>query len=137
MAMPTREARSAFERQLIDTHQRVRPWRDAAIADGWIAEPTYGHEPVERAFTLTRDGFKIMGILRPDTLASLNAWGPDGLAINLPEQYSWDAIAAAIQLCMACGNVSTVVHRVGFAGRVCPVCLPAQQKLHEFPGWTK
>lgn len=42
----------------------INAWREAAIADGWSAEPTYKTEPIERAMRLKRDGYVVQTITR-------------------------------------------------------------------------
>jgi hypothetical protein len=119
----------------------VRAWVAAAVADGWTIEPTYGdHESVERAARLTRDGFVAQALMRDDLPpivgAALYLWGPDGLAILTPRTYSFDSLVAGLRVCSKCRARNVDTQRVGFAGRVCATCLPATQKVAEFPGWT-
>lgn len=131
--------RIATEQDLI----RVAAFRDAAITDGWNARPTYKIEGQDRACTLERDGFTIMLISRADAtregkmlyFASISIWGPDGLAIEPPTEYSFDEIRARVRWCSECGEKNVDTMRVGFAGRVCSKCLPAAKKKHEYPGW--
>ncbi len=119
-------------------------WRDAAIADGWVATPTYGeHEHQDRACTLDREGFKVLVVSRVyepgerwKFTASVDAWGPDRLAIDLPDTYDWAAIQAALKLCNYCKKAGVETQRVGFAGRCCDECLPEQRARAERPGWT-
>lgn len=119
----------------------AQDFRDAAVADGWEMRPTYIHESTDRAATLTRDSFKMMTITRTyegekiSCDASVNIWGPDHLAITVPDKYDWAKISAAVTKCLECG-ADGETHRAGFAGRYCPSCLPAQKKEQEYPGWT-
>lgn len=120
----------------------VRAWRDAAIADGWTLEAMFpGHEDVDRAFKLWRDGFHVSGINRPagDLLpqAQLNAWGPDGLCLLIPIPYDWERLKTGLRRCNNCGAEDVETQRYGFAGRCCADCLPAMRAEHERPGWTK
>lgn len=111
-------------------------FREAAIADGWSCRPTYqDHEPMERAATLERDGFKIMVIARPRS-ANLNpsgdvcGWGPDRLAIRMPKVYDWATIQAGARTCSVCNTSDVETARFGFAGRACLTCQPsAEAKL--------
>jgi hypothetical protein len=126
----------------------VRNFVSDAVRDGWGIEQTYpGREPVESAATLTRDGFKMMAFARDASgderrvrsrtsyMASISIWGPDGLAINPPQFYDFDAIQAGVRFCEYCGARDVSTHRVGFAGRACADCLPGQRKAQEYPGW--
>lgn len=106
-----------------------------AQADGWLPERSSGW--------YTRDSF-IMVIEAKETPkspvgkyhAEVTIWGPDGLQIEVPETYDMDAIRAALRVCMYCHRTDIDTQRVGFAGRVCADCLPAQRKLQEFRGWA-
>lgn len=119
----------------------VRVWREAAEADGWIAEATYDHESIDRAFKLSRDGFVIMGLTRPSDerslgSGSLNGWAPDAMSIKLPVIYpGMEAIAEAAKTCYNCGNHPVETFRYSFAGRCCKDCLPEMQRIHERAGW--
>lgn len=128
----------------------VRQFVADAVRDGWTIRQTYpGGEPQESAATLTRDGFKIMALARDYTgegvagafrptvsyMASINIWGPDGLAIQPPQFYDFAAIAAGLRHCEYCGADDVVTQRVGFAGRTCAACHPKQAKVQEYPGW--
>lgn len=118
-------------------------WREAAIADGWAAEPTYGdHEPLEHAWKLRREGFTIQGLSRPgsDKMlpdAAVSIWGPDGLAIKAPLEYDMAAIRRGAETCSECGSYPVATQRVAFANRVCAECAPAARKKYETPGWNR
>jgi hypothetical protein len=123
--------------------ERVRQFRDAAVADGWAIAPTYGeHESVDRAAKLHKDGFTMMILTRSPASgpkwkyeAQVSLWGPDGMGILVPEQYDWSAIQDAIHLCGNCKKRVEKTHRYSFAGRCCEECLPEMRKKHEYPGW--
>lgn len=121
--------------------EQVRAWRDAAIADGWHIEPTYGHhEDVSRAARLMRGGFVVQLITRENVgqwkaNVSLGGWAPDGMAISLPTVYDPAVFARSMRHCNYCHADDVETHRVGFAGRSCEACLPAQRALAEKPGW--
>lgn len=123
--------------------QAARIWRDAAIADGWSARPTYDdHESQDRACSLEREGFVVQvltRVMKPDSRwkyqVSISVWGPDTLAIVPPDTYDWGAILAATRHCNYCRKDGVDTQRVGFAGRCCAACLPAQRKVSERPGW--
>ena len=129
------------------TIKEVRAWVQAAKSDGWAVEATYPpSESEERAAKGTRERFVFQMIARPGVYArpvngsrddaSVTVWGPDGLQIAVPSVYSFDKIKAALRRCLGCGKESDGCERVGFAGRYCPVCIPSQRKVHEYPGWT-
>lgn len=123
---------------------RVREYREAAIADGWECSPLYRTEDMDRASRLTRDGF-VMHVITRDQRGtgskfgfdvSLAAWGLDGLSIKLPRPYpGMDAIVDASKRCHNCGGPGGT-ERYSFAGRCCAACLPEMRKRHEYPGWN-
>lgn len=121
----------------------VHAYRHALADDGWQVLPTYGHEPVERAWRAYRDGFIISGLCRvdehgnPKGCPELCGWGPDGLAINIPKAYSFAAIKAATLQCGVCGAEGVETERVAFANRSCAACAPGLRKQIETPGWTQ
>jgi hypothetical protein len=118
--------------------------RDAAVADGWSIRPTYGSEDIGRASTLDRDGFKMLVLTREISAtsrkwkyeAAVHIWGPDGLSIDSPQAYDWNLIRGSIRRCGYCKADDVDTQRVGFAGRCCAKCLPAQRARIETPGWT-
>jgi hypothetical protein len=122
----------------------VREFVAAAVADGWSIEPTYpGHETVEQACRLRRDGYLALCLMREKAVGatwhyetSVHLWGPDGLYIEPPYPYDFAAIEAGRRRCMGCGKANVETRRVGFAGRCCDACLPELRKQHEYPGWT-
>lgn len=122
----------------------VVAWRDAAIADGWSVEPYFpNHEPVSSASKLRREGY-IASILTREKVNSkwkfecqMSVWGPDGLAIKVPVVYDWQKISTSQRRCNYCKAEDVETHQVGFAGRACAACLPAQRKRQEYPGWTR
>jgi len=120
-------------------------FRVDAVLDGWVFQPTYENsEPLENAWKGVRDGFIIQGITRDNTAkkhkhkfeVNIAGWAPDSLAIRLPFVYNWEEIKAQVNWCRACERMVDETHRVGFAGRVCAGCLPAERKRIETPGWT-
>lgn len=123
----------------------ARAWRDAAIADGWMAEAMYApREGIASACRLTRDGFVAQVITRENApgLAhrfevSVDVWGPDKLTVKPPFAYDWPAIQAAVRTCNACGATDVDTERYAFAGRCCAACLPAMRAKHERPGWNR
>lgn len=123
----------------------VAAFRDAAAADGWEITPTYpGHEPADRAATLTREGFKLQVLTRTiepgrkwKYEADINGWAPDQLGIKLPRVYSWDAIKAAARHCNECGADDVDTERFYFAGRACAKCAPAARARTEVGNWTE
>lgn len=125
--------------------EAANAYREKAVADGWDCSSTYGSEPVERASSLTKDGFVMIIISRDrreDTSkwnaeASISVWGPDRLGIKPPAEYDWKEIQAGTRICNECGTKDVDTHRFSFAGRACGKCLPAAQTTHEYPGWTR
>lgn len=127
----------------------ARTWRDAAIADGWTAEPTYksfGSESMESHATLRRGGFVAHAMCRTiDKVkqpwskwlyeAQISVWGPDGKAIIPPAAYNWSALVAGLRHCKPCGADDVETFRYSFAGRCCEACLPKMRAQYEWPGW--
>lgn len=128
-------------------HEEVVAFRDAAVADGWSIEPTYGeHESVDRASRLKKDGFLMMILTRTPVEgdffrhryeSEVSIWGPDGLCIAPPSKYDMEEIRRGLRICEECHATDVETFRVSFAGRCCAKCLPAARKIHEYPGWTK
>ncbi len=121
--------------------ERVKRFRDAAVADGWDIAPTYGeHESVDRAAKLHKGGFTMMVLTREKVgkwnyEAQVSLWGPDGLGITPPVEYDWQAIQDGIHVCYNCRKHVEKTQRYSFAGRCCEECLPEMRKQHERPGW--
>jgi len=115
-------------------------YKDSAIADGWSLKTEENGNC--DYFILNREGFTMhcMARLHKSTCkwkyqAEVTIWGPDGLQIRVPDMYDWEEIQKRVDVCMSCGAVGKI-QRVGFAGRYCSKCVPAQRKIQEFPGWT-
>jgi len=123
----------------------AREFRDAAVADGWKIEPAYTNEDVSSASHLTKNGFKMTVITRDHPApfirnqrviqGTVNIWGPDGLAIDPPQKYSWDLIEKGLRKFSFCHGGDKETFRVGFADRACQDCLPKARKKLETPGW--
>lgn len=128
----------------IKKFEAVEAFRDAAIADGWHAEPTYEGEAFERASRLTRDGYVMQVITRDNKDkgyrvrydCSVHIWGPDGLSLKRPAEYSMIAIEQSANTCLICEGVFEQTFRYNFAGRACAGCLPKAKAETEKPGWN-
>ena len=107
----------------------VKTWAEAAIADGWKSEPMYTNSTDK--FKLHRDGF-ICHVYYGDNIA---VWGPDGLALEIPDTYNWDELVANLKLCAYCGDMVYRPVRLGFAGRACIECRVKLVDKIEYPGW--
>lgn len=126
--------------------EAVALWVADAVADGWSIRPTY-NEPVERAATLEKDGFKIQVINRSESNgrkpgnwyseSKISIWGPDRLAIPTPRFYDFKKLSERLTYCPVCKTSGVETQRFSFAGRCCAKCLPEMQRQHEYPGWTK
>jgi len=104
-------------------------WIESCTADGWQVLEVDGH------FTkLFREGY-IMHVYSKSVFGkAVSAWGPDRLALELPEEYDWEVMQANVNLCSMCGLVGLTM-RLGFAGRVCLECRKANVARVEYPGW--
>jgi hypothetical protein len=127
---------------------QVQAYVAAAIADGWEQSIYFDNEPVTEACKLHRDGFKMSVLMRTFTpkpwqatqpwkfTAQISAWGPDGLAIEVGDEYpGFAAIQAATMKCSQCGAAGVVTFQFFFAGRCCAGCLPEARRKYEKPGW--
>ena len=112
--------------------ENVKNFIADAIADGWECKPRHEGESVESSAELTRDGFIISALNRDGTSRlradrSISCWGPDSLAVIMPEKYSLEAIVNGVNICSYCGAEGETF-RVGFAGRSCASCRPEQER---------
>ena len=123
------------------TMEIVKKWVQDAIADGWSSEPIYKNEPIETAMSLKKDGFQVSAIMRDNNphprYASINAWGPDGVCVQIPEVYSMTDLVTALGFCEICGKKDVKTVRLAFANRACVECRnkPEVLKKYEYPGW--
>ncbi len=124
-------------------YDAVIKFRDDAVRDGWSCVPTYdNHESMERAASLEKEGFKCHILSRTKVgkwrfAAQVSLWGPDGLCITAPMEYDWEKIKSGIKRCVYCGKEDvTDIVCVGFAGRSCPECAPAENKKLG-PNWWR
>ena len=115
-------------------------YREEMIADGWIANAQYPHEPIEHAAKLTKECFICHLIARPEhdrslPCASATFWGPDGVSIEAPYPYNWQFIFDGLRRCPECNATDVDTVRVAFANRACNNCAPALRESLERPGW--
>ena len=109
-------------------------WIESCVADNWEKLLIYPGSSSE-SMRLMREEFVIHIYDQPWLKGgSVSAWGPDGLALELPEEYDWEAIQANINLCSMCGKVGPTVS-LGFASRVCKQCRIENVARVEYPGW--
>lgn len=121
----------------------VSTFRDAAIADGWLHEPTYKEsEPESSACSLMRDGWNMSVMTRPlpptaryKYSVSVNIWAPDGLCVDCPLPYDFAKLVEGTTTCSACKATNVKTVRYSFAGRCCEKCLPDMRAKHEQRGW--
>lgn len=130
-----------------EMRQQASQYRADALADGWTSEPLSKWESEDTWSRLHRDEFTLqivarfprprsdhsMEIKKPE--GAVHAWGPDGLALKIGYQYSWDEIQAGLTICNECGAHGETF-RFSFAGRCCAACLPEMKKKHEYPAWA-
>lgn len=121
----------------------VREWVRAAIADGWTQGAYFDSESIDQSCRLERDGFKVSVLTRTNRPgvypfeASINAWGPDGMVVQVPRPYDGDAIRRGVETCNLCGVFPIQPHRYSFAGRCCDGCLSGARRSYEKPGWDR
>ncbi len=125
--------------------QAVRDWKNAAIQDGWTCQPLNSDSRwKERWVKLQRDGFVVQvmtrdpvegDLMRQSTEYDIAAWGPDGLALDVPYPYDWAAMQRNLLLCSECKRFVEKTVRVAFANRTCEKCAPALRAQMEKPGW--
>ena len=127
------------------TFDELDAWFNSAVKDGWVVSEVYpGHEGVETAAYLDRDGFKVMLMRRKEfgqsvqTYGELSIWGPDGLTIPTTPTYDFEAMKKAITSCPHCKAEGVKTSRINFAGRACEKCKsdPAFMAKAEPPGWA-
>ena len=128
----------------MDLQERAESWRVALRADGWESSPIYNQyarDHGDRSFEYHRDGWTIHIYDQPahfktERQISIAAWGPDRLAVELPEVYNFEQMERNLLLCCYCKKYVSETVSIGFAGRCCPEC----RKLHahevEYRGWT-
>jgi ribosomal protein L37AE/L43A len=111
---------------------RAQLWLSNAVTDGWVGEKT------RHRFKLYREGFQLLAIPygKAQDRMEIAVWGPDGLAVTIPDVYSWQALQDSLHVCSNCGAVSKTT-RIGFAGRVCKPCRDKLKGIIEPPGWNK
>ena len=109
-------------------------WIESCVGDGWSKLSVYPFSSSETV-KLERDGF-VIHVYDQHSLGggSVAAWGPDKLCLELPDEYDWEAIQAAVSLCSECDYIGVTV-RLGFAQRVCPKCRARLIDKYEYPGW--
>lgn len=131
----------------IEQLRHVQKFRDDAVKDGWSIKPTYSsHESVESASSLSKNGFSMLILTRTHDLnkypnvnnlyeVDISIWGPDELAIEVPDRYDMQKIIDGMRFCKQCGKTDVDTFRYSFAGRCCKDCLPALREEYEQPGW--
>jgi hypothetical protein len=131
----------------IERLRHVQKFRDDAVKDGWSIKPTYfPHESVDSASSLSKDGFSMLILTRTHDLikypnvknlyeVEISIWGPDGLAIEVPDYYDMELIKKNMYKCKHCGKFVVETVQYSFAGRCCKDCLPALKEKFEKPGW--
>lgn len=117
----------------INVYNAAIAYREAVIADGWVPKRDDGEN-------YTKSGYSIMILSRTDVgrfkyQASVHLWCPQGIAINPPNEYSWDKIVLGLRVCGKCKAEDVDTFRVGFANRVCKSCLPSERTRLEYRGW--
>jgi hypothetical protein len=126
-----------------DRLRGAQQFRDDAERDGWVKTPTYGTESVERASSLSKDGFKMLILTRDNSAdgrgkkyeATVNIWAPDRLSVNTPQFYDFNELVRRTRVCSKCNAKDVDTERYSFAGRCCSACLPAMRTATEQPGW--
>ena len=126
--------------------QHAQKFRDDAVKDGWSIKPTYDHESVESASSLSKDGFVMMVLTRTCDLnkytdvknlyeAKISIWGPDDLSIEVPDHYDMGLIKKEMHKCHHCKKYVDETFRYSFAGGCCKDCLLMMRDKFEKSGW--
>lgn len=113
-------------------------WKEAAIKDGWVISPMYdGHESVERAAKLSKEGGWVAHVIVREEYLSIHVWTDNGLStiskVSFP--YSMESLQEQTKVCHFCHKSSSSLQHVGFANVSCPSCLAEAKKKLEYPGW--
>ena len=112
-------------------------WRDALIADGWDVEAIRGEYRPDVSLRFKRDVWQIELYRRCDSMAQdIMCWGPDRLALKLPESYNFAQMEDNLLLCGRCGEYVEEITRLGFSERVCRLCWGLYLAEVEYPGWA-
>ena len=116
---------------------KYEQWYSDLVEDGWDHTPIYKKVSGPDISTeFHKDGFTIHIYRKGDAISdSISAWGPDILAIRLPESYNFEALQDALKVCDYCGSVGET-KRIGFAGRVCEQCHKENVARVEYRGWN-
>jgi len=109
-------------------------WIESCVADGWDKLQVYPGSASEST-RLTKEGF-IISVYDHHSIGGgdVAAWGPDKLCLELPDEYDWEAIQAAVSHCSECDYVGKTM-RLGFAKRVCKECRVRLVEKYEYAGW--
>lgn len=113
-------------------------WRDVLLADGWDVEAICRNKCLpDASLRFERDGWKIEIYRLTDSAAEdIMAWGPDGMALELPESYNFEQMEANLLLCHRHGDYVEETVRLGFSERVCRPCRQEYRAGVEYPGWN-
>jgi hypothetical protein len=114
------------------------PWmlKVRSIPDRWLAAVRrwkWQEKPGKPPTFESPEGFVIMF----SESGEVHLWGPDKLALEVPERLSKKELKRALLICSYCKRESHPTVRIGFAGRACPPCRAIHLAEVEFPGWNK
>ena len=73
----------------------IEKFIEDAVADGWEIRATYDKESIERAVSLTKNGWS-MSVINKPSHRSIHIWGPDKLAVKVPDEYEKELHSYAI-----------------------------------------
>ncbi len=96
------------------TQDTILPYLAAAVLDHWTL--TTGALSDQRC-QLEREGFTLIRFP-----SGLHLYGPDKLAVTVPEHYSWEAIQNNLLLCNLCHRYTNKIESYSYAGRACLDC---------------
>lgn len=113
--------------------EQVIAWREAAVKDEWLIAPLWTNVSTDTAARLTKEGF-VCQIYSTNNF-SVAVWGADGLAVDVPDVYSWDIIKDNLTRCTNCHQIVSSVRRLAFAGRVCEPCFKLRAPIDMRLGW--
>lgn len=121
------ERRTAYRKGQPMNDKQIVAFETALVVDGWSKEVSSNIREYKR------DGLTVL-VAQMQNGLDINIWGDDDMAIDPPDVYDFAELKRRMSVCSKCGAVGETV-RLGFAGRVCPMCRTKFVAEVEYPGW--